>query len=83
MSADSPITDDAIKQSGGKLQAAGTTFGVAPYGIAINKGSTLTKAIQKAFQDIVDDGTYKKILDKWGVGDGALSTITINAAGNS
>jgi polar amino acid transport system substrate-binding protein len=83
MSADSPITDDAVAKSGGKLQAAGKTFGVAPYGIAVNKGSTLAKALQKAFQDIVDDGTYKKILDKWGVSDGALSTITINAAGNS
>ncbi|MCU1470356.1 MAG: transporter substrate-binding protein [Glaciihabitans sp.] len=82
MSADSPITGDAIKQSGGKLQAAGTVFGVAPYGIAVNKGSSLTKAIQKAFQDIVDNGTYTKILTKWGVNDGALSTITINAAAN-
>jgi polar amino acid transport system substrate-binding protein len=83
MSADSPITDDAVAKSGGKLQAAGKTFGVAPYGIAVNKGSSLAKALQKAFQDIVDDGTYKKVLDKWGVDDGALSTITINAAGNS
>jgi polar amino acid transport system substrate-binding protein len=82
MSADSPITGDAIKQSGGKLQAAGKVFGVAPYGIAVNKGSSLAKAIQKAFQDIVDNGTYTKILTKWGVNDGALSTITINAAAN-
>jgi polar amino acid transport system substrate-binding protein len=82
MSADSPITGDAIKQSGGKLQADGKVFGVAPYGIAVNKGSSLTKAIQKAFQDIVDNGTYTKILTKWGVNDGALSTITINAAAN-
>jgi polar amino acid transport system substrate-binding protein len=83
MSADSPITGDAIKNSGGKLQAAGTTFGVAPYGVAVAKGSSLAKALQKAFQDIVDNGTYKSILNKWGVADGSLSTITINAAGNS
>jgi polar amino acid transport system substrate-binding protein len=83
MSADSPITGDAIKNSGGKLQAAGTTFGVAPYGVAVAKGSSLAKALQKAFQDIVDNGTYKSILIKWGVADGSLSTITINAAGNS
>lgn len=80
MSADSPITDDAVAKSGGKLQVAGKTFGVAPYGVAVKKGSTLAKALQKAFQAIVDDGEYKKILDKWGVADGALSTITINAA---
>ena len=82
MSADSPITSYAIAQSGDKLEAAGKSFDVAPYGIAINKGSKLVPAIQKAFQAIVDDGTYGKILDKWGVADGALSTITINSAAN-
>lgn len=80
MSADSPITDDAIAKSSGKLQAAGKTFGVAPYGVAVKKGSKLADALQKAFQAIVDDGQYKTILDKWGVADGSLATITINAA---
>jgi polar amino acid transport system substrate-binding protein len=82
MSADSPITDYAIAKSGGKLQAAGKTTDVAPYGIAVDKASTLDVPIQKALQALVADGTYKKILDKWGVADGALTTITINAAAN-
>jgi polar amino acid transport system substrate-binding protein len=82
MSADSPITDDAIAKSKGKLQVAGKTFGVAPYGVAVDKGSKLGVALQKAYQAIVDDGTYKKILDKWGVADGSLDKITINAAAN-
>jgi polar amino acid transport system substrate-binding protein len=80
MSADSPITEYAIAKSKSKLQVAGKTFEVAPYGVAVDKGSELDKAIQAAFQAIVDDGTYKKILDKWGVADGGLETITINAA---
>ncbi len=79
-SADSPITEYAIAQSKGALQAAGKSFEVAPYGIAVNKGSKLGQAIQKALQSMVSDGSYKKILDKWGVGDGALTDITINAA---
>jgi len=83
MSADSPITDYAIKQSDGKLQAAGKSFEVAPYGIAVNKGSSLAKALQKAFSDMLTDGSYTKILKKWGVEDGALTAITINAAANS
>jgi polar amino acid transport system substrate-binding protein len=82
MSADSPITGYAIVQAKGKLQEAGKVFGVAPYGVAVKKNSTLTKALQVAFQAIVDDGQYKKILDKWGVADGGLSKITINAAAN-
>jgi len=81
MSADSPITDYAIAQSKGKLQAAGKSFGVAPYGVAIAKSSTLSTAVQKALQALVDDGTYTAILAKWGVTDGALKTITINNAG--
>ncbi|HAM25236.1 MAG TPA: ABC transporter substrate-binding protein [Microbacteriaceae bacterium] len=82
MTADSPITDYAVAKSNGKLQAAGKTFEVAPYGVAVDKGSKLAEALQKSFQAIVDDGTYKQILDKWGVADGGLSTITINAAAN-
>jgi polar amino acid transport system substrate-binding protein len=80
MSADSPITDYAIAQSGGKLQVAGKSFEVAPYGIAIDKGSKLDVAIQKTMQSLVDDGTYSKILDKWGVEDGGVKTITLNSA---
>lgn len=82
MSADSPITEYAISKSGGKLQAAGKTTDVAPYGIAVDKTSGLDVPIQKALQALVDDGTYKKILDRWGVADGAIPTITINAAAN-
>jgi polar amino acid transport system substrate-binding protein len=81
MSADSPITDYAIAQSKGKLQAAGKSFEVAPYGIAVDKGSKLDVAIQKAMQSLVDDGTYGAILKKWGVSDGAVTTITLNNAG--
>ncbi|TAL45081.1 MAG: ABC transporter substrate-binding protein [Salinibacterium sp.] len=82
MSADSPITGYAIALQPTKLQAAGETFDVAPYGIAVGKGSSLADAIKLAFQDLVDDGTYKRILDKWGVADGAIDPITINAGAN-
>lgn len=82
MSADSPVTLYGVEQLKGKLQVAGKSFEVAPYGLAVNKGDTLSKALQKALQSLVDDGTYKKILDKWGVADGGISKITINAAAN-
>ncbi|MDQ1597547.1 MAG: polar amino acid transport system substrate-binding protein [Microbacteriaceae bacterium] len=82
MSADSPITEYAIAKASGKVQPAGKAFEVAPYGVAVDKGSKLGTALQKAYQAIVDDGTYKKILDKWGVADGGLTSITINAAAN-
>jgi polar amino acid transport system substrate-binding protein len=80
LSADSPVTLYAISKSNGKLQAAGKTFDVAPYGIPVAKNSGLTPVLQKAIQALIDDGTYKKILDKWGVADGIVTTAEINAA---
>lgn len=83
MSADSPVTLYAIKQTGDKLQTAGEAFEAAPYGMPVAKNSKLTPVIQKALQSMVDDGSYTKILSKWGVESGGLKTITINAASHS
>ncbi len=80
MSADSPITQYAVSQQSAKIELAGDPFDVAPYGIAVDKGSKLTQAIQAALQSMMDDGSYKTILDKWGVFSGAVDKITINAA---
>jgi polar amino acid transport system substrate-binding protein len=82
LSADSPVTLYAIAQTGDKLQPAGETFDVAPYGIVVAKGSELTTAVQAALQSMVDDGSYQAILDEWGVADGGIDEITINAAAN-
>jgi polar amino acid transport system substrate-binding protein len=80
LSADSPVTLYAISKSEGKLQSDGEAFEVAPYGIPIAKGSKLTPVIQKTVQALIDDGTYGKILDKWSVSDGAVTTADVNAA---
>jgi polar amino acid transport system substrate-binding protein len=80
MSADSPITLYAISQLKDKIEPAGEAFDSAPYGIAVKKNSDLTKAIQKALQSMVADGSYTKILTKWGVESGGIDQITINAA---
>jgi polar amino acid transport system substrate-binding protein len=81
LSADSPVTLYAIKQTGGKLQLAGTSFDSAPYGLAVAKNAgTLKDALQKAIQSMIDGGTYKEILAKWGVESGGVPTATINGA---
>ena len=80
MSADSPVTAYAIAQSKGKLQAAGSSFEVAPYGYALSKTLGLDKAVQAAVQSLMDDGTYKAILTKWGVQEGAIPAAVINGA---
>ena len=83
LSADSPVTLYAVSKSNGKLQAAGKTFDVAPYGIPVAKNSDLTPVLQKTVQALIDDGTYKKILDKWGVADGGVTKADLNAASKS
>lgn len=83
LSADSPVTAYAIAKSSGKLQTAGKTFDVAPYGIPVAKNSDLTPVLQKTVQALIDDGTYKKILDKWGVADGGVTKADLNAASKS
>ena len=77
MSADSPVTLYAISKTDDKLQTAGDAFEVAPYGMPVAKGSEFTPALQAALQTLIDDGTYKAILDKWGVEAGG-QTADIN-----
>ena len=83
MSADSPITEYAISKQAGKIQKAGKTFDIAPYGIAVDKGSKLTDVVKNALQSLIDDGSYNKILTKWGVDDGAVTKAEVNAASKS
>lgn len=80
MSADSPVTAYAIKQSGGKIESAGPVFDSAPYGWAVAKGSPLAAALQKAVQHLIDNGQYTQITENWGVQDGAITTSVINGA---
>jgi polar amino acid transport system substrate-binding protein len=81
-SADSPVTADGVLQSKGKLVLSGAIYGAAPYGIPVVKGSTLAKAFSLALAEVYADGTYSKILKKWGVQAGSVSTFGINGALN-
>ncbi|MFC9896042.1 ABC transporter substrate-binding protein [Nocardia sp. NPDC127579] len=80
MSADSPVTAYAIKQSGAKIEAAGAVFESQPYGWAVPKGSPLAPVLQKALQHLIDNGQYKKICENWGVQQGAIEKASINGA---
>ena len=80
LSADSPVTLYAIKQSGGKLVKAGDVMEAAPYGWPIAKGSQLVQAMQKALQSIIDGGVYDQICQKWGLQDGEIKTASVNGA---
>jgi polar amino acid transport system substrate-binding protein len=78
MSADSPITLNAVSLIKDQIEVAGEAFDVAPYGIALGKESGLELAIQAAIRSLIADGNYLKVLDGWGVADGSREDITIN-----
>jgi polar amino acid transport system substrate-binding protein len=78
--ADSPVAAYQVKQSNGQFKLSGQPYGTAPYGIAVPKGSGLTKPIQTALKALAAKGTYKQILSKWGVQSGAISDFKINGA---
>ena len=69
----------------GRYSIVGGSYILTPYitswGFGKNR-TGLRDAVQMAMQDMVKDGTYKKLMDKWGVGGGALPEISINLPAN-
>ena len=79
--ADSPVNAYAAQQSKGAFMIVGTTYGTAPYGIAVPKKSTaLRDALVSALNKMIADGSYKTLLTKWGVQAGAITKATVNGA---
>jgi polar amino acid transport system substrate-binding protein len=78
--ADSPVAAYQVKQSGGAFKLTGEPYGTAPYGIAIPKNSGLAQPVLEAVKALIADGTYGKILDTWGVADGAITEPVLNGA---
>ena len=79
--ADSPVMAGAVKKVGGDLKLVGEVYDAAPYGIAIPKTAGTTKdALLGAVKALIADGTYMKVLDKWGVSAGAITNPVINGA---
>ncbi len=78
--ADSPVAAYIVKQSNGQFKVSGGPFPPEPYGIAIPKNSGLTQPVLAAVKALIADGTYKKILDYWGLQAGAITNPQVNGA---
>jgi polar amino acid transport system substrate-binding protein len=79
MLADSPVVAYAVKQSKGKIEAAGDIYDAAPYGYVVPKDQKdLADAIVMALKALDQEGSYKKILTDWGVQQGAISDFAVN-----
>ena len=81
---DQPVADYQVKQSGGKMKLGGKPCSVAPYGIALPKGSPLEKPITDALKYLMDNnGYYTNVLKTWGVEDGAVQSSDVTLNNNS
>jgi polar amino acid transport system substrate-binding protein len=78
--ADSPVAAYIVEKSNGKLKLSGKLYGPFPYGIAIPKDSGMAEPTLAAVKAVMADGTYDKVLKKWGLEDGAITDPKINAA---
>ncbi len=67
------------QQHKGEFEVPDASYAPRPYGLVLPKGSEeLAKAMQAAVQALIDEGTYGKILAKWGQEVGAVKEVTIN-----
>lgn len=77
--ADSTVADYASSLTNGQMEIVGGIRDAAPQGIVVAQDdAALTEAVQKAMQQLMDDGTWGKILDAWGIdAEAALATAEL------
>jgi polar amino acid transport system substrate-binding protein len=80
---DQPVAAYQVKQSSGQFKLSGQPCSVAPYGLAIVKGSPLEQAITDSVKYLIGSSYYKQVLDKWGVADGAIQTADVKLNDNN
>ena len=80
---DSQVAAYQVKQTSRKVKTTGQGCSVAPYGIAIPKGSPLEKPIMDAVKYLIENGYYATILQNWSVLDGAIQTSAVKINDNT
>jgi polar amino acid transport system substrate-binding protein len=71
----------AVKQTNGQLELLGDVYDSAPYGYVVPKDQTdFAQAIADAVKALIADGSYQKVLEKWGVQAGAITDPAVNPA---
>ena len=81
---DQPVADYQVKQLNGQVKIGGQACSVAPYGIAMVKGSALEKPITDAVKYLMDNNSYyTNILKNWNVADGAITSSDVAVNNNN
>ncbi len=76
---DSQIAAYMAGASHGRVKVSGVPFSVAPYGLAMAKNG-LAPAVVAALKVLIANGDYAKVLAKWSLTEGAITTPTLNGA---
>jgi polar amino acid transport system substrate-binding protein len=76
--ADTPVAAYIVEKSNGEFKLTSGPIPPEPYGIAIPKNTGMTQPVFDAIKTLMDNGTYKKILEYWGLQEGAIDAPTIN-----
>jgi len=77
--ADSPVAAYAVEKTNGQLELLGDIYEAAPYGYVVKKDQgEFSQALADATKALIADGSYKTILEKWGVEAGAITDPAVN-----
>jgi polar amino acid transport system substrate-binding protein len=73
---DSPVTDYYNKQHPGQFAVGGSVINAGLEGIVIRKNDApMFNAVKAAFDKLKADGTYKQLIDKWGLTNEAIAMV--------
>jgi polar amino acid transport system substrate-binding protein len=67
-----------VAQSKGRTKVVGSYTDISYIGTALPKGSEMAAPLRAAIQHVIDNGTYGKIVTKWGLTDGAIKEAPLN-----
>lgn len=71
--ADAPVVAHLVGMSKGRLATAGAAYDPQMYGLAVGRDAAgLRTALEIALESMIEDGTYGRIMGKWGIEEGAL-----------
>ncbi|MEU5635979.1 ABC transporter substrate-binding protein [Streptomyces rishiriensis] len=78
---DYPVAVDMARKAGGgnTFEVLDKQYEAAPFGIVVDKKNTqLRDALKDAVDAIIKDGSYQKVLEKWGAQSGAIKSASVN-----
>ncbi|MDQ0686209.1 polar amino acid transport system substrate-binding protein [Streptomyces achromogenes] len=78
---DYPVAVDMARKAGNgnTFEVLDEQYEAAPFGIVVDKKNTqLRDALKEAVDAIIKDGSYQKVLEKWGAESGAIKAAAVN-----